>query len=106
MFKKNSNDKFVELFKNLPLIDWCKFNAGTLKDSGNYVLKIVLLTVRSKLPEIIKPCPIGPLTIEKNTTIDKNTISLLPNGVYRMSTLWTNENGSVIFDYSTVIEMF
>lgn len=91
----------------MPPIDWCKYSRGREKISRNFAAKIMMLTVKARMPEIFKPCPIGPLTMDKvNITFDKNLISVLPNGVYRLECEWIGRNHSKMFEYSDVMELF
>lgn len=58
------------------------------------------------MPQLIHPCPFGPLMISvENVTMDKNTVALLPLGVYKLTVRFRNKTGGIVFDYSIVFEI-
>ena len=106
IYKRDSNNEFRELFKNLPAMNWCKLMDGTSKLSSNFMAKITIILIKSRIPEMAKQCPIGPVIIDRpNFTIDSKLISMFPNGFYRVTMVLKYKKGEIMFDFSILIEL-
>ncbi|CAG9797598.1 unnamed protein product [Chironomus riparius] len=107
IFKKDSNNEFRELFKNIPTLNWCKIMDGTSKLTSNFLVKIIILVVKEKFPEIYKRCPLGPGIVDKvNTTIDRRVVVMFPTGIYRINVAWINKGGDLMFNFLALLEIF
>ena len=106
VFKKNSKGEFQEIFKNIPAMNWCKIMDGTSKQTSNPIVKIALMLAKSKVPEFYKKCPIGPMIIERNSTIENSVIALCPSGLYRIAVQWLYKNNEILLDCTFLIEIF
>lgn len=106
IYKRDSNNEFRELFKNLPAINWCKLMDGTSKLSSNFMAKITIILVKSKFPEMAQKCPIGPLIIDRaNFTIESKLIAMFPNGFYRVTVTLKYKKGEIMFEISLLMEL-
>ena len=106
IYKRDSNNEFRELFKNLPAINWCKFIDGTSKYSANFMAKIPIILVKSKLPEMAQRCPQGPMIVHRaNFTVESKLISMFPNGFYRITVTMKYRKGELMFDFSMLMEL-
>lgn len=86
-------------------MNWCKLMDGTSKQASNYLIKIAVMVIKSKVPELKRQCPIGPIIIDKfNITLDSKVIAMFPNGIYRIIFLWKHKNGEVMLNISFLIE--
>jgi len=79
---------------------------GTSKFSSNFMAKITIILVKSKLPELAHRCPIGPIIIDRaNFTIDAKLIAMFPNGFYRITVTIKYRKGELIFNMSFLMEL-
>ena len=104
-YKRYQNNKFHQLFKNTPIVDWCKVMSGTSKISNDMLIKAAVLFIKSKFPEMISKCPYHPFSIDMvNVTIDRRIISMIPTGVYRTLVVLRSKNKDIIMEVSSLLE--
>ena len=106
VFRKDSKGEFQEIFKHFPAMNWCKIMDGTSKYASNTMIKVALLLAKSKVPEFYKKCPLGPMIVEKNSTIENAVISLCPSGVYRIDVVWKYRNNEILLEFVCLLEVF
>ena len=88
-------------------MNWCKIMDGTSKYASNFFVKISILLNKSKLPELIQKCPLGPLILEKvNMTVDNKLVAMFPTGIYRFTLSCKYKSGEIMFFISLIIELY
>lgn len=80
-FYKIINGKSRTLFKT-PIVDWCQLlDGGT---NNNFLIRMLITTMKAYTPEFIHNCPYSGAHNIRNTTVLKNLVAILPNGVFKL----------------------
>ncbi|CAG9812074.1 unnamed protein product [Chironomus riparius] len=105
--KLDKNKKFREIFKNAPAIDWCKIADKNSRLPSNPLTAIAVMLVKSKFPELQKPCPWDPFPIEHgNLTIGYRVLAIIPNGIYKAVLIAENKEGENYADVAFTFEIY
>lgn len=92
---------YKQLF-NFVDVDWCQVMSKKINKAAP-TLKIIIEAIRKTSGNLFQECPYFG-GYEANLTISKSIVSLLPNGIYKVSVMARNEFDDDFFHVVGVVE--